>query len=445
MSKQVLIKDALIVNEGKMVPGSVLIKGDRIAAVGPNLELEGEGEIVEAAGKLLLPGLIDDQVHFREPGLTEKADIATESLAALFGGVTSYMEMPNTKPPTLTLEALEQKYSRAADVSPVNYSFYLGTSTENLPEIVKADPRNICGLKIFMGSSTGNMLVDDDEVLEEIFQKSPLPIATHCEDTPTITENEQKAREEFGEEVPFREHANIRSAEACYLSSSKAVQLARKHGTRLHVLHLTTEKEMDLFEKGLASEKNITAEVCVHHLWFSEEDYDLKGALIKWNPSVKKKSDRDALRQAVLDNRIDCIATDHAPHTLEEKSKSYFKAPSGGPLVQFSLQTQLEMWRMGIFTLPLIVQKSCHAPADIFQVKDRGYIREGYFADLVLVDPEKKFEVKKDLIQSKCKWSPLEGEVFSNTITDVWVNGRRKIKEEKLAETTPGMRLEFDR
>jgi len=431
---KILIKHALLVNEGKMTEQDLLIDGDRIERIDHRIDVAAD-EVVEAGGKILIPGVIDDQVHFREPGLTHKGDIASESRAALLGGITSYMEMPNVNPATLTNALLEEKFAIAAQRSPVNHSFYMGTSQDNLDEIEQVDPTRVCGVKIFMGASTGNMLVDDPKVLEAVFSRCPILIATHCEDTPTITRNEEEARARFGEDVPFSSHPDIRSREACYKSSSMAVSLARKHGTRLHVLHLTTADELSLFDSGPRTYKQITAEVCTHHLWFARPDYAEKGSHIKWNPAIKEESDRAALRQALKDGVLDCVATDHAPHTLEEKSNTYFKAPAGGPLVQFHLQALLDLWRQGEFPLEMIIDKACHAPADLYQVKDRGYLREGYYADLVLVDPEQHYEVERDKIVSKCGWSPFEGHTFSSSVDSVWVNGVQKVKEGKIQES----------
>lgn len=429
-----LIKHALLVNEGKMTEQDLLIDGERIERIDHRIDAAAD-EVIEAGGKILIPGVIDDQVHFREPGLTHKGDIASESRAALLGGITSYMEMPNVNPATLTNALLEEKFAIAAQRSPVNHSFYMGTSQDNLDEIEQVDPSRVCGVKIFMGASTGNMLVDDPKILEAVFSRCPILIATHCEDTPTIIRNEEEARARFGEDVPFSAHPDIRSREACLKSSSMAVSLARKHGTRLHVLHLTTADELSLFDSGPRTSKKITAEVCTHHLWFARPDYAEKGSHIKWNPAIKEESDRAALRQALKDGILDCVATDHAPHTLEEKSNSYFKAPAGGPLVQFHLQALLDLWRQGEFALELIIDKACHAPADLYQVKDRGYLREGYFADLVLIDPEQQYEVERDKIVSKCGWSPFEGHTFSSSVDSVWVNGVRKVKEGKIQES----------
>ena len=442
---QILIKNAKIVNEGKIYKSDVLIEDKIIKEIAAEITIEAE-QIIDAKGLYLLPGVIDDQVHFREPGLTHKATIYTESKAAVAGGITSFMEMPNTKPQALTQELLEGKYQIASETSIANYSFFMGVSNDNLEEVLKTDPKTVGAIKIFMGSSTGNMLVDNKSVLEEIFSKSPMLIAVHCEDEQTIHKNTIKAKKKFGEDVPIAEHPNIRSAEACYKSSSMAVELAKKHNTRLHVFHLSTEKEITLFDNTLPlAEKQITAEVCIHHLWFSDRDYDEKGVLIKWNPAVKKESDKNALFQALLDGKLDVIASDHAPHTLEEKSNTYFKAPSGGPLVQHALPAMLAFANQGEISLEKVVEKMCHNPAICFRVKNRGFIREGYFADLVLVDLNKPWEVNKDNILYKCGWSPFEGETFNAQITHTFVNGHIAYKYGDFDETRRGMRLTFDR
>jgi dihydroorotase len=389
--------------------------------------------------------MIDDQVHFREPGLTHKGDIATESAAAVAGGITTYMEMPNVNPLTINAQALEDKYQRATGRSHANFAFYLGASNDNLEEIKNLDPQAACGVKVFMGASTGNMLVDDPEVLDGIFAHAPILVATHCEDSPMIQANEALAREKYGEEVPFSEHPNIRSEEACWKSSSFAVALAKKHGTRLHVLHITTAKELALFEPGELKGKRITAEACVHHLWFSQEDYARLGAQIKCNPAVKRKEDRDAILQAVAEGRIDIIATDHAPHTWEEKQGSYFKAPAGLPLVQHALPSLLDHYQAGRLSLETIVQKVCHNPAEAFQVKDRGYLREGYFADLVLVDLQKETTVTKESLLYKCGWSPFEGHTFQNRIVTTLVNGGIAWHEGQPGQKIHGQRLTFNR
>jgi dihydroorotase len=443
-----LIKNARIVNEGRTFDGSVLIDGELISKVIEGNEVPSEFEkvanVVDAKGKLLIPGVIDDQVHFREPGLTHKGEIATESVAAVAGGVTSYMEMPNTNPQTVTQELLEEKYKRAAEVSPANFSFYMGATNNNLDEVLKTDGSNVCGIKIFMGSSTGNMLVDNENVLSEIFRNTKLLVATHCEDEPAIQRNIANYREKYGEFVPISAHPKIRSAEACFKSSSKAVELAIKYGTRLHVLHISTADEMKLFAPGKVSEKHITAEVCVHHLWFDENDYIKKGNLIKWNPAIKSAADKAALWEALRSDRIDVVATDHAPHTLQEKENTYFKAPSGGPLVQHSLVAMLEMSRKGFIAVERVIDKMCHTPADLFRIDRRGYIREGYFADLVLVDPNKKWVVSPENILYKCGWSPFDGMEFSHQITNTFVNGTQVYSDGRIISDSKGKRLKFN-
>lgn len=440
-----LIKNANLVNEGKIYQADVLIENQTIKQIAPEITTEAN-QIIDAEGLHLLPGVIDDQVHFREPGLTHKANIYTESKAAVAGGITSFMEMPNTNPQALTQELLEEKYEIASETSIANYSFFMGASNNNLEEVLKTNPKNVGAIKIFMGSSTGNMLVDNKDVLEEIFSKSPMLIAVHCEDEATIQENSLKAKELFGEDVPIAEHPNIRSADACYKSSSMAIELAKQHNTRLHVFHLSTEKEISLFDNTIPlSEKRITAEVCIHHLWFDESKYEEKGTLIKWNPAVKKTSDKEALFQALLDDKLDVIATDHAPHTLEEKSNTYFNAPSGGPLVQHALPAMLEFFKKGKISLEKVVEKMCHNPAICFQVENRGFIREGYFADLVLVDLNKPWTVKKDNILYKCGWSPFEGETFNAQITHTFINGHIAYEYGNFDESKRGMRLTFDR
>ena len=440
-----LIKNAQLVNEGRIYKADVLIENKIIKLIAPEINIEAE-QIIDAKGLHLLPGVIDDQVHFREPGLTHKANIYTESKAAIAGGITSFMEMPNTNPQALTQELLEDKYKIAAETSIANYSFFMGTSNDNLEEVLKTNPKTVGAIKIFMGSSTGNMLVDNKSVLEEIFEKSPMLIAVHCEDEKIIQENIKKAKYQFGEEVPISEHPNIRSAEACYKSSSMAVELAKKHNTRLHVFHLSTEKEIALFDNSIPlKDKKITAEVCIHHLWFDESKYAEKGTLIKWNPAVKKESDKNALFQALLDDKLDVIATDHAPHTLGEKSNTYFNAPSGGPLVQHALPAMLAFVNQEKISLEKVVEKMCHNPAICFQVKNRGFIREGYFADLVLVDLDNPWEVAKDNILYKCGWSPFEGETFNAKITHTFVNGHIAYEYGSFDETNRGMRLTFDR
>lgn len=444
MTNSVLIKYATLVNEGEIFQADVRIEGERIAEINRNGLVTKSGEkVIDAEGLYLLPGLIDDQVHFREPGLTQKGEIYTEAKAAVAGGITSFMEMPNTVPNALTQELLQDKYNIAAQKSLANYSFFMGASNDNLEEVLKTDPENVCGIKIFMGSSTGNMLVDEEEVLEGIFKNCRMLIATHCEDEETIRKNSELARRKYGEEVPISEHPIIRSEEACYLSSSKAVQLAKKHNTRLHILHISTAKELELFEKGAVGNKRITAEACIHHLWFTDEDYEKRGTFIKWNPAVKRMEDRSAIRKAVADDIIDVIATDHAPHTLEEKQNSYFKAPSGGPLVQHSLNALLEMYREGIFTLETIVQKSSHSVAECFNIVDRGYIREGYFADLVLVDLHKPLQVNKENLLYKCGWSPFEGQQFWSSIEKTFVSGHLAYDGGEFFEDKKGQRMKF--
>ncbi|MBT4217107.1 MAG: dihydroorotase [Flavobacteriales bacterium] len=440
-----LIKNASIVNQGKIFISDLLIEDERIKQISERIDVNSDIEI-DATGKYLFPGIIDDQVHFREPGLTHKANIYTESKAAIAGGITSYMEMPNTNPQTLTQELLEQKFKIAEEDSLANFTFFMGVSNNNLEEVLKTDPKTVGAIKIFMGSSTGDMLVDDRKVLEEIFSKTPMLIAVHCEDENIIQENIAKAKEIFGEEVPISEHPNIRSEEACFKSSSFAVELAKKHNSRLHVFHLSTEKEIKLFDNTIPlSEKRITAEVCIHHLWFDESDYQEKETLIKWNPSVKKKSDQEALFQALLDDKLDVIASDHAPHTLEEKKNPYFKSPSGGPLVQHTLLAMLEFYKNGKITLEKVVEKMCHNPAICFQIEDRGFVKEGFFADLVLVDLEKSWEVTKENILYKCGWSPFEGQNFHSTITHTFVNGHIAYEYGSFDESTKGQRLKFNR
>lgn len=440
-----LIKQATVVNEGKSFISDVYLQDGIIQKIATQIDLAAD-QIIDGTGKHLIPGVIDDQVHFREPGLTHKAEIATEAKAAVAGGITSFMEMPNTKPQSLTQELLEEKFQRAAEVSLANYTFFMGASNDNLEEVLKTDPRTVGAVKIFMGSSTGNMLVDNRHILEEIFAKSPMLIAVHCEDEATIQENTDKYKAEYGEAVPISCHPKIRSAEACYKSSSMAVELAKKHNTRLHVFHLSTAKEMDLFDNSIPlEEKRITAEVCIHHLWFEESQYEEKGTHIKWNPAVKSAKDRKVLFEALLDDRLDVIATDHAPHTLEEKDNNYFKAPSGGPLVQHALPAILEFYHQGRISLEKVVEKMCHAPAVCFQIENRGYIREGYAADLVLVDLHKEWTVNKENILYKCGWSPFEGTTFQSSITHTWVNGHLAYQNGSFDESQKGQRLLFNR
>jgi dihydroorotase len=440
-----IIRNANIVNEGKIISSDVLLENGVISKIGTGIKAENAIEI-NAEGKYLLPGAIDDQVHFREPGLTHKGEIYTEAKAAVAGGITSYMEMPNTVPNTLTQDLLEQKYQRASEVSLANYSFFMGASNDNIEEVLKTDEKNVCGIKIFMGSSTGNMLVDNEKTLEGIFSRSPMLIATHCEDEATIRHNTELFKQKYGEEIPVEAHPFIRNEEACYKSSSMAVELAKKHNTRLHILHISTAKECGLFDnKTPLKEKRITAEACIHHLWFDDSYYKTKGNLLKWNPAVKAASDRDEILNAVLDNRIDIIATDHAPHTWEEKQNNYMKAPSGGPLVQHALPAMLEFYKQGKISLEKIAEKMSHAVADCFQIEKRGYIREGYFADLVLVDLEKPWTVSKENILYKCGWSIFEGQQFSSGITHTFVNGHLAYQNGKFDESTKGKRMTFDR
>ncbi len=440
-----LIRNALLINEGKIFLADVFIQNGLIAQIGQSLDVQAD-ESIDAEGKYLMPGIIDDQVHFREPGLTHKGELYTESKAAVAGGITSFMEMPNTKPQTLTQELLEQKYQRAKEVSLANYSFFMGASNDNLEEVLKTDPKNVGAIKIFMGSSTGNMLVDDKSVLENIFEKSKMLIAVHCEDESTIQQNTAHYKSIYGEDVPIEMHPKIRSDEACYKSSSMAIELAKKHETRLHVFHLSTAKEMELFRNDIPlEEKRITAEVCIHHLWFDDSQYADKGTHIKWNPAVKSKADKEAVFQALLDDRIDIIATDHAPHTLEEKNNTYFNAPSGGPLVQHALVAMLELYHQDKIRLEKIVEKMCHAPAICFKVENRGFIREGYAADLVLVEIDNPWEVNKDNILYKCAWSPFEGNTFKSRVTHTWVNGHLAYQNGSFDESQKGHRLTFDR
>lgn len=441
----IIIKNATLINEGNKSVTSIYIENDRIIEIGEELTNNSADKVINANGLYLLPGVIDDQVHFREPGLTYKADIFTESQAAAAGGVTSYMEMPNTKPQATTLDELEKKYLIGAEKSFVNYSFYLGATNDNLDEIKKVDPKNICGVKVFMGSSTGNMLVDNTRTLQGIFSESPTLIATHCEDEATIQFNTKKYKDEIGEDISFSYHPIIRSAEACYKSSSLAAELASKYGSQLHILHLSSAKELELLDSNPdVKQKKITGEVCVHHLWFNSTHYDKYGSRIKWNPSVKFPEDQQALLEGLLNHKLDVVATDHAPHTIEEKSNKYFDAPSGGPLVQHSLVAMLELYHQGKISLESIVKKMCHAPADLYKVKDRGYIKKGYYADMVLVDLNDSWTVNKDNILYKCKWSPFEGSRFQSKVKTTIVNGQVVFEEGKILKPA-GKRLVFDR
>ncbi|MCW4450631.1 dihydroorotase [Kaistella sp. BT6-1-3] len=441
-----LIKNAEIVNENQVFKGDLLIENDFISKIGNNISAGNVDRVIDAEGKYLLPGVIDDQVHFREPGLTWKGDIESESRAAVAGGVTSFMEQPNTVPNAVTQELLEEKYRIAAEKSFANYSFMMGGTNDNLEEILKTNPRNVAGIKLFLGSSTGNMLVDNPETLKEIFSKTKMLIAVHCEDEATIRTNTEKYKKEYGDHIPMKFHHLIRSKEACYISSSKAVELAEKTGARLHIFHVSTAKETALFRNDIPlKDKKITSEVCVHHLTFTDADYETKGTLIKWNPAVKTQKDKDGLWEALLDDRIDVIATDHAPHTWEEKQHVYTKAPSGGPLVQHSLLIMLENFRNGKISLEKIVEKMCHNPAILFQIEKRGFIREGYKADLVLVDLKENFTVSKENILYKCGWSPLEGTEFHSKVTHTFVNGHLVFENGKVSEGKFGERLLFHR
>jgi dihydroorotase len=446
MSTTLLI-GATIINDGKSVKGSILIDGDKIKQiVRLGDELPKADKTIDVSGQWILPGVIDDQVHFREPGLTHKGDIYSESRAAVAGGTTSYMEMPNTNPQTTTIEALESKYNLAAEKSLANYSFYMGATNNNLAELLKVNPKQVCGVKVFMGSSTGNMLVDSSETLSRIFAEVPMLITTHCEDEATIVRNIEQYRAQYGEDVPFNVHHLIRSEEACYLSSAKAVELAVKYNTKLHLLHLSTAKELSLLDNNKPlGEKRITGEVCVHHLWFDNNDYDKYGSRIKWNPAIKTQRDKEGLMKGLLDNKLDVIATDHAPHTIDEKNNSYFKAPSGGPLVQHSLVAMLELAKKGLITKEMVVEKMCHAPSKLYEVEKRGYIRKGYYADLVIVDPSMPWVVQPDNIYYKCGWSPFEGTTFNHCITHTFVNGHLAYNNGVFNEDKKGLRLSFNR
>jgi len=441
-----LIKNVQIVNEGVIFQGDLLIEGDFISKIGTDLKAPAHAKIVDAKGKYLLPGAIDDQVHFREPGLTHKATIATESKAAIAGGITTFIEMPNTVPQATTQEELEKKFEIANKTSYANYSFMFGGTNDNLEELLKTDPEKVAGIKLFLGSSTGNMLVDNEEVLKKIFSSTQMLISVHCEDEETIRKNLKKHIALFGEDIPIKYHPRIRSEEACYLSSSKAIQLAKETGARLHIFHLSTAKETALFRNDIPlKEKKITAEVCVHHLTFDEGDYAEKGTFIKWNPAVKSAADKKGLWEALLDDRIDVIATDHAPHTFEEKQQIYTKAPSGGPLVQHGLPAMLTAVKSGKISLEKIVEKMCHNPAILFEIDKRGYVKEGFYADLVLVDLDKSWTVTKENTLYKCGWSPFEGSKLEATITHTFVNGSLAYEEGKFTAALPGKRIEFNR
>lgn len=442
---KLLISNARLVNEGEIRDVDVLVEDDRIAHIGAQIAAPDGADVIDASGKYLLPGMIDDQVHFREPGLTRKGDLATESAAAAAGGITSFMDMPNVNPLTTTREVLAAKYELAAGRCTGNYGFYLGATNSNIDEIRALQVGEACGIKAFLGASTGDMLVDDPEAIDKIFEHAPVIVATHCEDSPMIWANEDAAREKYGEDVPLAEHPRIRSADACYASSSMAIRVARKHDALLHVLHLTTEKEMAQFSPAHRSEKRITAEVCVHHLWFDESRYEELGTRIKCNPAIKRAEDRQALVAALNEGRIDIIATDHAPHTADEKQGTYFKAPAGLPLVQHALLSLFDLVASGQISLELLVDRACHASADIFGVQERGYVREGWHADLVLVDAETPFEVNKENVLYKCGWSPFEGHKFSSTIDTTIVNGDVVYRDGKLTGKISGRRLDFGR
>lgn len=443
--KKTLIKNATIVNEGKQFVGDVLIEGNFITDVGATINTL-DAELIDATGKLLIPGVIDDQVHFREPGLTHKATIATESKAAVAGGITSFIEMPNTIPQATTQKLLEEKFETASKTSYANYSFMFGGTNDNLEELLKTDPLKVAAIKLFLGSSTGNMLVDDENALRQIFSSTKMIIAVHCEDESTIRKNLANAKEKYGDTIPIEMHPEIRSEEACYLSSSKAIDLAKETGARLHVFHLSTAKETALFRNDIPlEEKQITAEVCTHHLWFDDSYYPEKGTHIKWNPAVKTKTDKEGLWKALLDDRIDVLATDHAPHTLQEKAQVYTKAPSGGPLVQHALLAMLEANKQGRISLEKLVEKMCHNPAKLFQIEKRGFIKEGYYADLVLVNLDEPQTVSKENILYKCGWSPFEGIMFHATITHTFVNGHLIYNKGEFNDDIKGKRLTFNR
>lgn len=444
----IFIRKATVVNEGRIFTGDVQIVDEIIASVSENGKADPpeNSEIIDAEGLLLIPGVIDDQVHFREPGLTHKGDIFTESRAAAAGGITSFMDMPNTLPQTITIDLLKEKTGIASEKAIINFSFYLGATNTNLDEIRKLDPSEVCGIKVFMGSSTGNMLVDNEQALKEIFSTTTIPVACHCESEPLVRKNMEEARNEYGENIPVSLHPSIRSREACLISSSHAVNLAREYGTRLHILHLSTKEELNLFRNDLPlSEKRITAEVCVHHLWFDDTWYNLLGNKIKWNPAIKTRADRESLTEGVNNDLIDIIATDHAPHTIEEKQNSYFKAPSGGPLVQHSLVAMLELWHLGRISIEKIVEKMCHNPAILFNIKGRGFIREGYKADLCLVDPDSPWSVSGDNILYKCGWSPFEYTRFRSRIIKTIVNGTVVYNNGVFNENYRGQSLRFER
>jgi len=444
----ILIRNATIVNEGQTTIGDLLIQDELISAiVSPSIiDAPRNAEIIDASGLIMMPGVIDEHVHFREPGLTNKGDIFTESRAAVAGGITSYMDMPNTNPQTVTNTLINEKLSLGSEYSFANYSFYIGATNSNLNELINADPASVCGIKLFIGSSTGNMLVDNENTLRDLFSKSTLPVACHCESEPVIRKNSEIYRQKFGEDVPVKMHPMIRSREACFLSSAFAVNLAEEYNTRLHILHLSTADEMKLFSNEIPlSEKRITGEVCIHHLWFDEKSYDEKGTFVKWNPAIKTRFDREALLNGTLSDLIDIVATDHAPHTFEEKNQSYLKAPSGGPLVQHSLAAMLELWHRRLISLEKIAEKMCHNPAMLFNIKNRGFIREGYKADLCLIDPQNPWTVSKENILYKCGWSPFEGTTFRSKVIKTIVNGNIVYNNGVFNEHYRGQRLQFDR
>ncbi|SDB64494.1 dihydroorotase [Flavobacteriaceae bacterium MAR_2010_188] len=445
--KNILIKNAKIVNEGQIFEGDVLIEDEIISQVDQSISVKSsDTQIIDAEGQYLMPGVIDDQVHFREPGLTHKADIGSESRAAIAGGVTSFIEMPNTNPQTTTIEKLEEKFDIASKSSFANYSFMFGGTNDNLDEILKLDKNSVAGLKLFLGSSTGNMLVDDIEVLRKIFSSTSLVISVHCEDEATIKANLAKHVEKYGDNIPIECHPDIRSAEACYISSSRAIKLAKETGARLHVFHVSTGIETELFNNKLPlKDKKITSEVCIHHLWFTDEDYEKKGTLIKWNPAVKSEKDRAKLWKALLDNRFDVIATDHAPHTWEEKQNPYTSAPSGGPLVQHGLSAMMEMHHRGKISIEKIVEKMCHNPAILFEIERRGFIKKGYYADMILVDPINPYTVNKQNIHYKCGWSPFEGTTFKSRVTHTFINGHLAYQNLKFSDVRASKRLTFNR
>jgi len=448
MTKSILIRNATIVNENNTFKGDVLIENEIIKKVGPSIQVTNEDalEIIEAHGSYLIPGFIDDQVHFREPGLTHKANIAIESRAAIAGGITTFIEMPNTVPQATTQALLEDKFEIAAKDSYANYSFMFGGTNDNLEELLNTDPKKVAGIKLFLGSSTGNMLVDNEAVLEKIFSSTKMIISVHCEDEATIRKNTATFIEKYGEDIPIKCHPMIRSEEACYLSSSKAIELAKKTGARLHIFHLSTAKETELFRNDIPlEEKQITAEVCIHHLWFSDEDYEKKGTHIKWNPAVKSPEDRQGLWDALLDDRIDVLATDHAPHTLEEKTNTYLNAPSGGPLVQHAIVAILEKVKEGVISIEKAVEKMSHNPAKLFQIEKRGFIKEGFYADLVLINPNQPQTVSKDNILYKCGWSPFEGTRFSSSVTHTFVNGHLMYDKGVFNDSIKGKRITFNR